>query len=99
MPWVFEANADEQAALDEAEGDLNGFLDAGTVTVPDRDRRGFGADRFAAKPSASSALEIAWTDLVRRVGAPALPATVQVIGTVQRENPFTDHKFTLWIPG
>jgi len=48
MPWVFEANADEQAALDEAEGDLNGFLDAGTVTVPDRDRRGFGADRFAA---------------------------------------------------
>jgi hypothetical protein len=98
MPWVFEPNTDEQAALDEAEQELNTFLDFGTVPVPDRGRRGFGADRFAAKPSASSALEIAWTDLVRRVGPPSLPVTVQVLGTVERENPFTDHKFTLWVP-
>ena len=25
-------------------------------------------------------------------------ATLGVAGTVRRENPFTDHKFTLWVP-
>ena len=97
MPWIFEPNADEQAALDEAEEELNEFLDFASV-IPDRDRRGFGADRFFAKPDAKEALEIAWSDLVKKGGAPSLPVTLLVVGTVRRENPFTDHKFTLSDP-
>jgi hypothetical protein len=97
MPWIFEPNADEQAALDEAEEELNEFLDFASV-IPDRDRRGFGADRFTAKPDANVALDLAWSDLVRKGDPPSLPVTLGVVGTVRRENPFTDHKFTLWVP-
>ena len=97
MPWIFEPNADEQAALDEAEQELDAFLDAAMVNQ-DRDRRGFGADRFFAKPDAKEALEIAWSDLVKKGRAPSLPVTLLVVGTVRRENPFTDHKFTLSPP-
>ena len=97
MPWIFEPNADEQAALDEAEQELDAFLGSATV-IPDRDRRGFGADRFFAKPDAKEALELAWSDLVRKGDPPSLPVTLLVAGTVRRENPFTDHKFTLWVP-
>jgi hypothetical protein len=97
MPWVFEPSADEQAALDEAEEELNAFL--ASRTIPERGLRGFGADRVAARPDANSALAIAWSDLVRNVGAPSLPVTVEVMGTIQRENPFSDHKFMLWLSG
>ena len=98
MPWIFEPNADEQAALDEAEEELDAFFRDSAMVIPDRDRRGFGADRFFAKPDAKEALEIAWSDLVKKGRAPSLPATLVVVGTVRRENPFTDHKFTLSNP-
>jgi hypothetical protein len=95
MPWVFEPNSDELEALNEAEQELNAFLD--TQNVPDRAQRGFGTDRFAATPSAHSALEIAWADLIRNIGPRSRPDEVRVIGSIRRRNPFDDHKFTLWV--
>lgn len=97
MPWVFEPNADEQEALDNAEAELDEFL--ASKAIPGRERRGFGADLVSGQPDANAALKIAWSDLVRRTGPPSLPVTLQVTGSVRRENPFTDHKFMLWVPG
>ena len=96
MPWVFVPSEEEQATLDVAQEELIEFLDFGRI--PDQDRRGFGSDRVVEKPDANKALEIAWSDLLRKIDPPSLPVTLQVVGSVRRENPFTDHKFSLW-PG